>query len=288
MLSAAKARSVALSALRAAPYLVFGQGSKSAEEEAEWLVTWLLRQATPDKKKRQEATLSGATVSSALLSQSLTRRIRYREPMAFITGFTTLCGLEFCCDERALIPRSYIAELLSEWPSHLLPSSCLDLCTGNGNLAVSAALRIASIQSVIGSDISEAALQLAQKNVEMHGVGKRVRLVRGDLFESVSNFKFDLILCNPPYVKRSAMRKLPEEFLKEPQSALDGGETGLDFCVTVARESLSKYLTVGGVLVLETGWGQMAAMRRLFPRNNVEFIETSAGVGPVMVVQRKA
>ena len=272
MLSVAAAQVRALQVLAGNTQLVFGQCSKNAEEEAEWLISFLAD--------------GHGQVSAAALDEALQRRVRNREPMAHVTGFATLCGLTFKTDRRALVPRSYIAELLENWPADVKSQTCLDLCCGNGNLAIAAALRIPSLRSCVATDVSSEALELARENVALHKVDEKVSLLQSDMFARVEGRAFDLILCNPPYVRRSAMAKLPEEFRHEPEVALAGGSDGFDFVRTVLCES-NRFLTSRGHLILEVGWGQKAALKREFPHVDFEFAETSAGEGPVVVVQKK-
>ncbi len=273
MISAAAARARALQVLSSNSEVVFGQCSKTAEEEADWVSSFL-----SNKQRR---------VSAAALDEALQQRVVQRVPMAHVTGFAALCGITFRTDKRALIPRSYIAEQLENWPADVRPpKTCLDLCCGNANLAIAAALRLPSIESCVAADVSSEALDLARENVLLHKVQHKVELVQSDMFAQLEGRSFDLILCNPPYVRRSAMAKLPEEFRREPALALEGGSDGLDFVRIVMREH-TRFLTAGGHLILEVGWGQQAALKRQFPTVEFEYAETSAGEGPVVIVEKK-
>jgi ribosomal protein L3 glutamine methyltransferase len=272
MITTAVARARALQVLAGSSELVFGQCSKTAEEEADWIT-------------RHMANKQGR-LSSDALEAALERRVRDRLPMAHVTGTATLCGLAFKSDRRALIPRSYIAELLDNWPEDVrMPETCLDLCCGNANLAIAAALRLPTVEKCVASDVSREALELAQENVALHRMESRVTLVQSDMFANVSG-RFDLILCNPPYVRRSEMKKLPREFKHEPALALEGGSDGLDYVRIVMRE-YDRFLAPGGRLIMEVGWDQEAALERHFPDTEFEYAETSAGEGPVVIVEKK-
>ncbi len=244
--------------------LVFGQGARSVEEEAEWLVRHAL-----------EFKLSLSSV------ETLIARRLSGEPMAYVTGRVRLCDLDFKTDSRAIIPRSYLAELIADGRLRsTAPKTLLDLCCGNANLAIAAALRIPSLERVVASDISSDALDLARENLEMYPkVVDRVHLVQSDLFHSVQE-RFDMILCNMPYVKDAAA--LPREFKHEPQLALFGGRDGLEI-VRRILPSLRSHLNPNGVAVLEVGFGQVQRMKALWP--GCEFLETSAGKGPVVMIK---
>lgn len=159
------------------------------------------------------------------------------------------------------------------------PSSLLDLCCGNGNLAIAAALRIPSLRRIVASDVSEKALSLAQENLALHNLTNKIELVQSDLFAEVRE-RFDAILCNPPYVKSGA--RLPAEYEREPALALRGGADGLAVVRRVLRGARA-HLRAPALLLLETGFGQQRRMRALAP--DCLFPHTSAGKGPVCLIK---
>ena len=194
----------------------------------------------------------------------------------------------FYVDERAIVPRSHIASLLQE---RLVPwiarpgrvGTALDLCTGSGCLAVLLA-RFFPEMRVDAADVSRAALAVARVNLRQYGLGKRIRLIKSDLFSALRGKKYDLIVCNPPYVTNAAMRRLPREYRHEPRLALAGGRDGLDL-VRMILARAAAYLNPGGLLVMEVGSGRRR-IERAFPR--IEFIWPDvAGGGDVLIVRRE-
>jgi len=230
----------------------FGQGTTNAFDEAAWLVLWRLGlplDALDDVAEQPVDEIKVATVD-ALIAQ----RIDTRRPAAYLTGEAWLQGVPFVVDERTIVPRSLIAEVLGDgtldaW-LRTPPSRVLDLCTGNGSLAVLAALRWPAA-SVDATDVSTDALHVAQVNVERHDLTDRITLHHGDGFGALPD-RYDLIVCNPPYVNASSMAALPPEFRAEPALALAGGDDGMDFVRRVMREAAA-HLLPHGVLVLEIG-----------------------------------
>jgi ribosomal protein L3 glutamine methyltransferase len=191
-------------------------------------------------------------------------------------------------DERAIVPRSFIAELLVDgtidaWLSDAT-RRVLDLCTGNGSLAVLAAMTYSEV-AVDGADISPQALEVARINVDKHGLQARVRLLASDGLRSVDG-PYDLILCNPPYVNALSMSELPAEYRAEPELALAGGTDGMDFIRKLLRDAPA-HLNEGGVVVLEIG-NERANFEAAFPQLEVAWLETSAGEDQVLLVTREA
>ncbi len=183
------------------------------------------------------------------------------------------------------MPRSFLGELLLgqwEWGT---PASVLDLCTGSGCLAIVTALQFPAA-CVDAADLSEDALAVARGNVEDYGLGSRVRLVRSDLFSALEEGRYDLILSNPPYVKASSMRKLPEEYRKEPEMALAGGTDGLAHTRVILREA-HRHLNPGGLLVVEVGHNRKA-LEKAFPALPFQWPKTAAGRGFVFALPREA
>ena len=262
----------------------FGHGTTTAFDEAAWLVLWKL--ALPlDGLDDVEGQLIDAT-QVALVEQLVGERISTRRPAAYLTGEAWLQGLPFTVDERVIVPRSLIAEpmvdgTLDTWLSERT-HRVLDLCTGNGSLAVLAALTWPDV-SVDATDISADALAVAAINVNRHGLASRITLRQGDAFQAAIG-PYDLILCNPPYVNDASMLALPAEYRAEPALALAGGKDGLDFIRRVLRQA-PKYMSERAMLVLEIG-NERAHFEASFPRLPVVWLPTSAGDDQVLLIDK--
>jgi ribosomal protein L3 glutamine methyltransferase len=243
--------------LRAAR-LHYGHGTGNARDEAAFLV--LRGLGLPF-----DADLSESADASRV-EPLVKRRIRERTPAAYLLNEAWLAGLPFYVDRRVIIPRSHIAGLLAgglePWRPRRL-ARILDLCTGSGCLAILAARAFAHAL-VDATDLSAAALAVARRNVSRYRLETRVRLIRSDLFSSLGEKRYDLILTNPPYVTSSAMRRLPAEYRHEPGLALAAGKDGLDVVARILAEA-RRHLARNGVLVCEVGDGRRA-VERAFPR----------------------
>ena len=263
----------------------FGHGTHNAFDEAAWLVLWAL--GLPLDELDEQASRS-LTADELLRAQALVaERIRSRRPAAYLTGEAWLQGVPFYVDERVIIPRSLIAEPLVEgtmdsWLSEHT-HHVLDLCTGNGSLAILAAMAWPDVQ-VQATDISADALAVAQRNVHRHQLEHRITLIRGDGLAAAPG-RYDLILCNPPYVNSSSMHALPPEFKAEPALALDGGVDGMSFIRGLMKNARS-YLSQHGVLVLEVGH-ERAHFEAAFPRLPVVGLPTSAGDDHVLLIEAR-
>src|SRR5262245_56015665 len=208
----------------------FGHGTSNARDEAAWLVLWSLGlplDADLGEIGQREITRADQARVNALVEE----RIDTRQPAAYLTQEAWLQGVPFYVDERAIVPRSFIAELLADgtidpWLSERT-RQVLDLCTGNGSLAVLAAMAWPEVQ-VDAADLSQDALAVARINVDKHGLQDRVRLLQSDGLAALPG-PYDLIVCNPPYVNARSMADLPAEYRAEPELALAGGEDGMDF-----------------------------------------------------------
>lgn len=237
----------------AAANLAYGHGTTNAHDEAAWLVLWRLGLPLDTDLDAHAADAVGADAAAAALAL-IDRRIATREPAAYLTQEAWLQGVPFHVDRRAIVPRSFIAELIADggidpWLSDST-QRVLDLCTGNGSLAVLAAMAWPEVR-VTGADLSREALQVARINVDKHGLADRIALIESNgLFACPG--PWDLILCNPPYVNTNSMAELPPEFRAEPELALAGGEDGMDFIRALLRDAPSR-LSPQGVLVLEIG-----------------------------------
>jgi ribosomal protein L3 glutamine methyltransferase len=223
------------------------------------------------------------TQIEALIAQ----RISTRQPAAYLTKEAWLQGVPFYVDERVIIPRSFIAELLADgsidpWLSENT-ARVLDLCTGNGSLAVLAAMTYPDV-AVDAADISPDALAVARINVERHALTDRIALIESDGLAACKG-PYDLILCNPPYVNASSMATLPAEFRAEPSLALAGGEDGMDFIRALFNDAV-QHLSENAVLVLEIG-NERENFERAFPQLQPLWFETSAGSDQVMLITRQ-
>ncbi len=276
----------------------FGHGTDNAFDEAAWLVLWQLGLPLdtpldgPDSVSNRPVTHT----EKAQVATLIRARINTRQPAAYLTHEAWLQGVPFYVDERAIVPRSLIAELLVQgdidpWlGAHT--HQVLDLCTGNGSLAVIAAQVFPDVE-VTGSDLSPDALAVARINVDKHGLQDRITLLQADGLASSElqvRGPFDLILCNPPYVNAHSMAALPPEFRAEPALALDGntagGTDGMDFIRQLLREAPAQ-MSEHAVLVLEVGH-ERDHFEAAFPRLEVVWLETSAGEDQVLLATREA
>ena len=213
------------------------------------------------------------------------KRIRTRKPAAYLLNEAWLGPHRFYVDERVIVPRSFIAEILLAGAAWGAPQSILDLCTGSGCLAILAALAYPDA-AVDAADISPDALAVAQRNVDDYDLAARVRLVESDLFSALEGRRYDLILSNPPYVKAASMRKLPAEYRKEPDLALASGADGLDHTRRILADAC-EHLNPRGLLVVEIGHNRKA-LEKAFPRLPFQWPKTSAGAGYVFTLRREA
>ncbi len=264
--------------------LCFGHGTSNAEDEAAWLALWKLGLPLDTDPAAVTQDLTGDQVSA--VQALMQERIHTRKPAAYLTQEAWLQGVPFYIDERSIVPRSFIAELLAEggidyWLDEHT-QRVLDLCTGNGSLAVLAAMTYPDV-TVIGADLSADALAVARINVDRHHLANRISLVQSDGLSSVLGL-FDLILCNPPYVCAASMQALPAEFLAEPTLALAGGEDGMDFIRQLFQDAPA-HLNERGVMVLEIG-NEREHFENAFPKLEAIWLETSAGEDQVLLVTR--
>ena len=264
----------------------FGQGTLQAADEAAWLVLWKLGQPLDLDTQTLLDDLPEASVQAVL--GLLTQRIQSRKPLAYLTQEAWLQGVSFYVDERCLIPRSLIAEVLADgsidpW---LNPdaTNALDLCTGGASLAVLVALAYPQLD-VQALDISADALAVAAINVQRHGLQERVHLVASDGLENARGV-FDLIVCNPPYVNAQRMAQLPLEFQAEPALALAGGHDGMDFMRKLLRVA-PLYMKEDGILVLEIG-NEFEHFIAAFPHLEFTGLYTSAGDTQVLLITQSA
>lgn len=241
-----------------AAQVFFGHGTATALDEAAALVLHASHSPHDLPTGFFQATLT--LDERAAILALIERRISERKPLPYLTHEAWFAGLEFYVDERVLVPRSPMAELIerafSPWLDDAV-SHILDLCTGSGCIAIACAYAFAEA-SVDAVDISEDALAVAAINLERHGLGERVNLIRSDLYDQLEpTRRYDLIVSNPPYVNRSEWENLPEEYHAEPRLGLESGTDGLD-CVRRILEQAGRWLTPDGILVVEVGSSAMA------------------------------
>jgi ribosomal protein L3 glutamine methyltransferase len=274
----------------------FGHGTTNAFDEAAWLVLWRL--GRPLDTLDDVAALLLSAEQCAAVEALVAQRIAARQPAAYLTGEAWLQGVPFFVDARTIVPRSLIAEVMCEgtldaWleagqeagPENdgARAPRVLDLCTGNGSLAVLAALCWPKAQ-VEGTDLSAEALAVAQRNVQRHALEAQVTLRQGDGLAAARG-PYDLILCNPPYVNRASMQALPPEYRAEPALALDGGLDGMDFIRPLLAQAAA-HLRPDGVLVLEIGH-ERAHFEAAFPTLSPLWLSTSAGEDQVLLLTRE-
>ncbi|EED67319.1 50S ribosomal protein L3 N(5)-glutamine methyltransferase [Comamonas testosteroni] len=272
--------------------VAFGHGTATAEDEAAWLVLWKLglpldselTPGAPESVANQPVSLDIQAQTATLFDE----RIRSRKPAAYLTNEAWLVGVPFYIDERSIVPRSFIAELLADgsidgWLSDKTVQ-VLDLCTGNGSLACLAAMAYPEVR-VTGADISTDALAVARINVDKHGLQDRVTLLESNGMSQVPG-PWDLVLCNPPYVNSDSMGKLPAEYQAEPELALAGGTDGMDF-IRQLLEDLPARLNKDAVVVLEIG-NEKPYFEAAFPDLPVFWLDTSSGDEQVLLITEEA
>lgn len=263
--------------------LFFGHGTDNAWDEAAQLVLHALYlPAQQNNLHWLDARLTMAERRAVL--DLLERRLHERVPAAYLTGEAWFAGLKFYVDERVLVPRSPIAELIEQgfepWLQHL-PTKVLDLCTGSGCIGIACAYAFPEAEVDL-SDISPEALAVTERNIEEHQLQDRVRAVQSDLFAGLQGQVYDLIVSNPPYVDRDDLAAMPAEYHAEPALGLASGDDGLDFTRRLLREAF-EYLTPEGVLVVEVGNSQLA-LERAFPELPFTWLEFAQGGQGVFVL----
>lgn len=282
--------------------VAFGHGTLNALDEATWLVLWQLKLpldldiSKDTQQLEQEVSIIQPKVDVTAISVDqvdacqalIAKRIQTRKPAAYLTQEAWLQGISFYIDERSIVPRSFIAELIADgaFDTWLTETSqdFLDLCTGNGSLAVLCAMAYPDI-NVTGADISADALAVAKINVEKHHLTDRVQLVQSDGLKALTQ-KFDCIICNPPYVCEASMQDLPQEYKAEPMLALAGGADGMDFIRQLFID-LPLRMKDKAILVLEIG-NEREHFEAAFPHLEAIWLDTSAGEDQVLLLTKEA
>jgi ribosomal protein L3 glutamine methyltransferase len=267
--------------------LAFGHGTHNARDEAAYLILHTLKLPLRELDPVLDRQLSPGELRA--VRAILRRRVQERTPAAYLTREAWLGEFRFYVDERVIVPRSFIAELLRDglapWIADVRRvGKVLDLCTGSGCLAILAAHAFPKAR-VDAADLSAEALQVAHRNVKDYSLGKRVHLVQTDLFDRLEARRYDLILSNPPYVNAAAMRALPREYRHEPHLALAGGRDGL-YLVRRMLAQAAAHLNPGGLLVVEIGHNR-AALEKAYPRLPFIWLETSAGADYVFMLRKE-
>ncbi len=233
--------------------IYFGHGTTNALDEAAYLVLHTLNLPPQVGEGYLDCVIT--TEERDAVVAVIHQRIEKRIPAPYITHEAWFCGVPFYVDERVLIPRSPIAELIESQYSQVIDpkqvKSVLDLCCGNGCIGIATALNMPDVL-VECCDLSTDALEVAAYNIDMHGVGDSVSLFESDLFNALEGIRYDIIVSNPPYVDLEDMETLPPEYMHEPRFALESGDDGLDATRTILREAAS-HLNPGGVLIVEVG-----------------------------------
>lgn len=267
--------------------LSYGHGAISAESEALWIISTALGYPPEDALDALETPITSDIQIKA--HQWADERIKTRRPLAYILGEAWLMGVPFYSDERSIVPRSFIAELIVD--GHLEPwlppnGKVLDLCTGNGSLAILMAMSCPDVE-INASDLSMQALSLAAKNIDRHNLTDQIEVFQGDLFEALpttdEDSRFDLIICNPPYVNSETMTSLPPEYHAEPEMSLAGGSDGMDLIRKILQNA-KDYLRPEGALVLEIG-NEAKNFQAAFPEVPINWLEVSAGDDQVLLIQ---
>lgn len=266
--------------------LVFGHGTDNALDESATLVLFALQLGIDPTPEQLDTPVSAAGLRRAELL--LEQRIGTRKPAAYLTHEAWFAGMPFYVDERVLVPRSPLAELIelgfTPWIDPERVAGILDLCTGSGCIACACARAFPQAR-VDATDISAGALAVAAENIRRHGLQRRIVLHQGNLFDAVREYKYDIIVSNPPYVPVDAVQRLPAEYLHEPSLGLAAGSDGLDIAVRLLANA-RKYLAGRGILVVEVGFSR-PALEALFPQVGFLWPDFEFGGEGVFLLERE-
>ncbi|MBW0454302.1 MAG: 50S ribosomal protein L3 N(5)-glutamine methyltransferase [Candidatus Kinetoplastibacterium crithidii] len=266
--------------------LFFGHGHDNSLDEAICIISNILK-TTPDRIDNYlDSTLSTEKFNRFL--EILEKRIKENIPAAYITNEAWLQGYNFYIDKRAIIPRSFISEILIHgvYPWIQKPENIkniLDLCTGSACLAIISSFIFPDAQ-ILASDISDDALQIAKKNIDKYALQNRISIKKSNIFEKINNEKYDLIICNPPYVNKISMTNLPKEYKHEPEIALYGGNDGMDI-INIIIDQYNEYLNHNGILLLEIG-NEYKNFTQRFPDLHPIWLTTATTTNSVMLLQK--
>lgn len=262
--------------------LYFGHGTDNEWDEAAWLVLHALGLSPVEEIENPEQALDAEQQQA--VEAIIRQRIESRKPAGYLTNQVWFCGLPFYVDERVLVPRSPIAELIQNqfqpWLTQQ-PQRILDLCTGSGCIGIACAYAFPEAE-LVAADLSPDALAVAERNVADHQLQQRLQLVESDLFTHVEG-RFDLIVSNPPYVDKQDMDVLEEEYKREPQMGLESGDDGLDATRVILAQA-KKYLTPDGVLIVEVGNSE-EALCAAYPHLPFIWLEFEHGGHGVFMLQ---
>jgi ribosomal protein L3 glutamine methyltransferase len=279
----------AVSAFRKAG-LVHGHGTTSVVDEAAFIILETLHLPVDDINPWLDARL--LKTERAALSKIIAARVKTRKPAAYLLKKTYMHGIPFHVDERVIVPRSYLGELLMNgamgadgfglYGDPAGVTSVLDLCTGSGCLAILSALQFPQAE-VAAADLSKDALAVAKMNLKLHDMGERITLYQGDLFRPLKGQRFDLILSNPPYVAAAEVKAFPPEYRHEPVMAHLGGKDGFDLVRTILKEA-PRHLTKDGALVCEIGTGR-DLLEAQFPELPFSWLDSAESEGEVFALR---
>lgn len=264
--------------------LAFGHGTDNAYDEAACLVLSALQLGLYPDADRLDEPVTDDHISKAM--QLIELRINTRKPAAYLTREARFAGMPFYVDERTLVPRSPIAELIenrfSPWIVPDRVNRILDLCTGSGCIACACAREFPAAH-VDASDLSADALSVARRNITRHGLEQQITLIESDVFAAITTGPYDIIVSNPPYISRGEMRQLPEEYRHEPSIGLVAGDDGLDIAVQILRNA-HRYLSDAGILVVEVGYTR-PALEAVFPDIPFVWLEFEFGGEGVFMLE---
>ncbi|PCJ48177.1 MAG: 50S ribosomal protein L3 N(5)-glutamine methyltransferase [Gammaproteobacteria bacterium] len=264
--------------------LSFGHGTDNAWDEAVTLILDSLKMPNTTDSSLFDCRLTGTEKQQIV--DNIEQRVNQRKPLAYITSRAWFAGHEFYVDERVLVPRSPIAELIENkfapWLLHT-PETILDLCTGGGCIAIACAMAYPDAQ-VDGSDLSEDALAVAQLNKEKFGLDNRCGFIQSNLFDNLHGKKYDLIISNPPYVDAVDMAMLPDEYHFEPEIGLASGQDGLDITRKILQQA-AEHLTDTGILIVEVG-NSAPALEEAFPDFPFTWIDFERGGDGVFMLEK--
>lgn len=265
--------------------LHYGHGTDNALDESFHLVLHALHLPPDLPTLYLEATVTASERKAAL--DLLRKRVRTRQPAAYLVGEIHFCGLPFTVDARVLVPRSPIGELIEKrfapWLT-LEPRRILDLCSGSGCIGIATALHIPTAEVDL-AELSKDALAVCRANIKRHGVGERVQAVASDVYSGLGTQRYELILANPPYVPTAEWKALPAEFHREPRMALESGADGMDVVARILKGAV-RHLQPGGLLVCEVG-GSVEEFEARWPRLPVTWVEFERGGDGVFVIKRE-